>query len=266
MTTPSPSRVTKSKPTGRKKSDPDSDSGTLSRSTSRRQTRANNRKGASKAFQGAVADILEGEEAETPEVTRDNILLFLQNLSSAATNDAPAGANFQAALTTAVGEALAPANVAAIDLSVAGGTRSLFTNTAGATLINTLLGLIATGGAARLATEEAKRKQIERTLGYLQAIIPLESQKPEDLAKELDDLSGAETDAGWIYGVMWTACLQWMDMRLRQVQGHGFASGNAQPEPAGLQWRMKLINARVHGGNLRVDGKLAGCARGLDEG
>lgn len=70
-------------------------------------------------------------------------------------------------------------------------------------------------------------------------------------AAEDDSMS---RDAAWLYGILWTSCLQWMDTRLRQMRAYAISKLNTQAlMPDSLEERARMFNIRVHGGDLRVD-------------
>lgn len=108
-----------------------------------------------------------------------------------------------------------------------------------------------------LEKETADREKVEKTLAYLQTLIPLSQDGQRDLASSLEALDSDVQDAGWMYGILWNSTLQWMDTRLRQMRAYGKATKNTPPEPTSLSERSQLINIRVHGGDLRVDSLMS---------
>ncbi|KAI3399052.1 hypothetical protein diail_7852 [Diaporthe ilicicola] len=218
------------------------------------------------------AKIRKGEDGKqlVNETPRKNILLFLEKLSDEEAKNY-SGRNFQSKLAAAVSGAADPVlgPEAVIDLHNYGYDDTIvFANKQGGQLMAALLSMLDDGGEKRLAEmqnkvdeqkkkaddEESKKDKVEQTLAYLQSLIPLSRAGRRDLAETLESLDGPLQDAGWLYGVLWGATLQWMDVRLRQVRAYGkYLSGTPPKEPDFLQERIRMINGRIHGGNLRVD-------------
>lgn len=210
--------------------------------------------------------------------SHQNVLLFLRNLPPGASDDYGKGA-FQNAVDAAVAEAvdrgLGPSAV--MDLEKYTEDQELvFGNQAAGDLIGSLLGILDDGGAQLIARlrksvddagvertlAQLKTQQAEDALAYLQGIIPLDAQNT--LAHTLSNLVAPVHDAGWVYGILWDAALLWMDARLRSMRSYLRHVGSAPQEPGSLQGRLRMVNARVHGGNLRVDALMCKIRFGLD--
>lgn len=210
------------------------------------------------AVQTDRSKILRGAEGKkiVRETIRNNVLLFLEELEDDEAKN-PAGAKFQSTLLSAVASALDP-NLGPqfyTDLSDYGFEGlELFGNKDASDLITPLLNLV-DETQEELDTKTENKARVEKTLAYLQALIPVSQAGQQGLAARLEALdSDANADAGWIYGVLWNSCLQWMDARLRQQRSYGIHIGNqARPEPPYVNKRNQMINTRVHGGDLRVD-------------
>ncbi|POS75931.1 hypothetical protein DHEL01_v205681 [Diaporthe helianthi] len=208
---------------------------------------------------------------------RNNILLYLENLKDdEAINYAEKA--FESKLSSAVSGALDPdvGPESFIDLSkYRPDLPAAFGNKQAGQLMSVLLGM---DGEQRLAElqkvcdeqkeklegqlkgQQSRREHVEETLAYLQELIPLSRKGRMDLPKEIKNLEALDPDgdSGWLYGILWTSCLQWMDMRMRQLRafaGHK-ENGPKAKDPVGLKERTAIINARVHGGDLRADALL----------
>lgn len=207
------------------------------------------------------------------ETVRNNVLLFLERLKDEDANDV-AGASFQSKLSSAVAGALDPlvGPEAVIDLASYGFEKlTIFGNKEAGQLMAALLNILDDGGGKKLVEmqeeldkekkkvekETGDREKVEKTLAYLQTLIPLSQDGQKGLARSLEALDSEAQDAGWIYGVLWNSSLQWMDTRLRQMRAYGKATKKNSREPTSLLERSQLINIRVHGGDLRVDSLMS---------
>lgn len=210
------------------------------------------------AVQTDRSKILRGAEGRkiVRETIRNNVLLFLEELEDDEAQN-PAGANFQSKLLSAVASALDP-NLGPqfyTELSDYGFEGlELFGNRDASDLITPLLNLV-DETQKELDTKTENKARVEKTLAYLQTLIPVSQAGQQGLAARLEALdSDADADAGWLYGILWNACLQWMDARLRQQRSHGIhIEKRARPQPPHVKERNQMINTRVHGGDLRVD-------------
>ncbi|KAG6364396.1 hypothetical protein INS49_005997 [Diaporthe citri] len=200
------------------------------------------------------------------ETIRKNVLLYLQKLTDEeATN--PAGNSFQGKLSSAVAGALDPVvgPEAVADLSSYGfQDLTVFGNRGAGELMAGLLSIVDDGGEQRLAQmqrslddETDKRVQAENALAQLQQLIPISDVGQQNLASDLEALEQPVQDAAWLYDILWNACLLWMDARLRQLRSYQRHLEVNPAEPWGADGRARMINARMHGGNLRVDALMA---------
>lgn len=228
------------------------------------------------------AKIRKGDEGKklVEDTPRKNILMLLENLSDEEAKDytgRKVESKLSAAVTGAADPSLGPEAV--IDLESYGfDDMILFGNKQAGRMMATLLNMLDDGGANKLnemhksveeeekkmqktveeeqkkaEDETSKKDQVEQTLGYLQALLPLSQAGQKNLASDLENLDGPLHDAGWLYGVLWGACLQWMDARLRQLRRYGINTSNKVRDPLHMCERNAMINCRIHGGNLRVD-------------
>lgn len=215
------------------------------------------------------------------ETIRNNVLLFLEKLKDEeATNTA--GNGFQGKLAQAAAGAMDPVvgPEAVIDLSTYSvEDLTIFGNKQAGQLMAGLLSLIDDGGESkfdemkqelqkaleqkeeRLNKEKEHNEKLENSLAYLQALIPISQSGQQGLAKQLEALEG-DDDSGWLYGILWNCCLQWMDTRLRQMNMYGNhvkqkLKENKPMEPPHLRERTGMLNGRVHGGDLRVDAVIS---------
>lgn len=212
------------------------------------------------------------------QTIRNNVLLFLQKLTDEEATDT-AGPGFNGRLSSAVSGALDPlvGPEAVIDLSSYDGfvdDPTIFANRDAGQLMATLLTLMdgGEGGAQALAgmqkrlddkdqelqTTRERKEQVKNTLAYFQTLIPLQDAGQKEFLKQLRGIASDIENAGWLYGILWTSCLQWMDARLRQIRAYGFATNHhltqrAPPQPQSWEERSQMINIRIHGGDLRVD-------------
>lgn len=209
------------------------------------------------AVQTDRSKILRGEEGEkiVRETIRNNVLLFLEKLKDDEAKN-PSGAQFQSTLLSAVASALDPNSGPQFytDLSDYGfEDLEVFGNKEASNLITPLLNLV-DETQKELDTKTENKAKVEKTLAYLQTLIPVSQAGQQGLAARLEALdSDADSDAGWLYGILWNSCLQWMDARLRQMRSYGTSTNNQEQEPPNFDKRNQLINIRVHGGDLRVD-------------
>lgn len=205
------------------------------------------------------------------EDIRKNVLLFLENLADEEAKNYSQPA-FQSKLDSAVAGAMDPVAgpEAFIDLSKYHPNFSeAFGNKQAGQLMMALLGMNDDERLAELQRlfdeqkntlqeEQTNREKVENTLAYLQELIPLSQAGKRDLPKELEALGSQGDDSAWLYGILWTSCLQWMDTRLRQLRAFGINTGKQtlRMEQAGLPERTQIINIRLHGGDLRSDALL----------
>lgn len=214
------------------------------------------------------------------DAIRNNVLLFLEKLKDEEAND-PAGDAFQAKLSSAVAGALdsVVGPEALIHLSnydIEGLPVTVFGNKEAGELLTPILNLVDDGGAKRIGELQAnldnqkvqldqqkgqldKKKEriekVEKTLAYLQQLIPINPAGQKGLADDLEALEPVQ-DAAWLYELLWTSCLLWMDARLRQLRMFTRmeqTNKKSTLEPGNAGSRAEMINSRVHGGNLRVD-------------
>lgn len=199
--------------------------------------------------------ILRGAEGKkiVRETIRNNVLLFLEKLKDDEAKN-PSGAQFQSKLLSAVASALDP-NLGPqfyTELSDYGFEGlELFGNKEASNLITPLLNLV-DETQKQLDTKTEIKARVESTLAYLQTLIPVSQAGQQSLAQRLEALD-SDADAGWLYGILWNSCLQWMDARLRQMRSYGNSTKNQEQEPPNFDIRNRMINIRVHGGDLRVD-------------
>lgn len=200
--------------------------------------------------------ILRGAEGKkiVRETVRNNVLLFLEKIKDEEAKN-PSGANFKSTLSSAVASALDP-NLGPqfyTELSDYGFEGlELFGNKDASNLITPLLNLV-DETQKELDEKTENKARVEKTLAYLQTLIPVSQAGQQGLATHLEALD-SDADAGWLYGILWNSCLQWMDARLRQQRSYGMHIKNrARPEPPNISKRNQMINTRVHGGDLRVD-------------
>lgn len=199
--------------------------------------------------------ILRGEEGKkiVRETIRNNVLLFLEKLQDEEAKN-PSGAKFKRTLSSAVASALDP-NLGPqfyTELSDYGFEGlELFGNKEASNLITPLLNLV-DETQKELEKKKENKARVEKTLAYLQTLIPVSQAGQQGLATHLEALD-SDADAGWLYGILWNSCLQWMDARLRQIRSYGIHIKNSAPEPPDISKRNQMINIRVHGGDLRVD-------------
>lgn len=206
------------------------------------------------------------------ETVRNNSLLFLERLKDEEAKNT-AGTSFQAKLAAAAAGAMDPVvgPEAVIDLSTYSfEDLTIFGNKEAGQLMAGLLSLIDDGGNSRfdemkqemqkgldekdkqLEKEKEHKEKVENSLAYLQALIPISQSGQRGLATRLEALD-SDKDAGWLYGILWNSCLQWMDTRLRQMRAYGDHLKIKPMEPLSLSERSQMLNIRVHGGDLRVD-------------
>ncbi|ROW12780.1 hypothetical protein VMCG_00568 [Cytospora schulzeri] len=200
-----------------------------------------------------------------------DVLLFLNNLPPDASQKYDQGA-FQKAVDAAVIEAVDKNMGPCAVMDLKNYTKDhgmVFGNRAAGDLMSNLLGLVDDDGAEllggmRMAVDGAKdrARQAEDALGYLQGIIPMDAQ--HTLAHTLSDLVTPLHDAGWVYSVLWNAAFLWMDTRVRSMRTYLRHVGNVPQEPPSLQGRLRMINTRIHGGNLRVDALMCKMRIGRD--
>lgn len=202
------------------------------------------------------------------------------------------GAKLSSAVTGALDPVAGPEAVVDLS-SYSFDDLTIFGNKEAGELMAVLLGLLDDGGGKRIGEMKEKKKAVEQALASLQSLIPITTAGQKDLSKQLqaligdtsddgndtdvsmgdagdedagdedgdgDDEAGDEDDddsdaqdAGWLYGILWTSCLQWMDARLRQMRAFANATNNKRLLPDSFQTRGQMINTRVHGGDLRVD-------------
>lgn len=228
------------------------------------------------------------------EAIRNNVLLFLEKLKDDEAND-PAGDAFQAKLSSAVAGALDPVvgPEALMHLSTYGFEgQTVFGNKEAGELLRPIMNLADDGGAKRIRELQAdladdggakrigelqadldkqkgqldsqkgqldKKKEriekVEKTLAYLQQLIPINPAGQKGLADDLEALDRPVQDAAWLYELLWTSCLLWMDARLRQLRMYTRMEQTTKStlEPGSAISRAEMINSRIHGGNLRVD-------------
>lgn len=203
------------------------------------------------------------------EAIRNNVLLFLEKLKDEEAKD-PGGDAFQAKLSSAVAGALDPVvgPETLIQLSDYGFEGlTLFGNKNAGELLTPILNLADDGGAKTIGELQAnldkqkgqldKKKEriekVEKTLSYLQQLIPINPAGQKGLADDLEALERPVQDAAWLYELLWTSCLLWMDARLRQLRMYTRMEQKSTLEPANALSRAEMINSRIHGGNLRVD-------------
>ncbi|ROW13031.1 hypothetical protein VPNG_06005 [Cytospora leucostoma] len=203
--------------------------------------------------------------------TPQKVLLYLNKLPQDAAKDWGHGP-FQQALDTAaadaVDERMGPNAV--IDLHDYTDERErVFGNQAAGELISALLGQIDDDGAGRLACilqekeiAEVRAAQAEDALAHLQEIVPLDPQ--DALAFTVTNLETPVHDAGWVYGILWNSALQWMGARLRTMRGYLQHIGASTQEPTDFHNRMRMINIRIHGGNIRADALMCKIDFGAD--
>lgn len=200
------------------------------------------------------------------QTIRNNVLLYLEKLTNEeATN--PAGVSFQGKLSSAVAGALDPlvGPEAVADLSSYGfQDLTVFGNKGAGELLAVLLSMLDDGGVQQLGEmqqsldqETGLRQQAEDALARLQQLIPLSDAGQQNLASDLEALEQPVQDAAWLYDILWNACLLWMDARLRQLRSFQRHIESNPPEPGSADSRAKMINLRMHGGNLRVDALMA---------
>ncbi|KAK2604416.1 hypothetical protein N8I77_007350 [Diaporthe amygdali] len=196
------------------------------------------------------------------DAIRNNVLLFLQNLSDEEAQNY-SQKKFESTLSSAVAGALDPGvgPEAVVDLREHGYDNTiLYANKQGGQLMASLLNLIDDNAEGLLAkmrqnldVEKARADKVEQTLAYLQGLIPISPAGQSHLSMDIEALEEPGANSGWMYGVLWAAVMQWMDARLRQMRMYGQATGRGPKEPPSLDERTKMINTRVHGGDLRVD-------------
>lgn len=196
------------------------------------------------------------------DAIRNNVLLFLQNLSDEEAQNY-SQKKFESTLSSAVAGALDPGvgPEAVVDLREHGYDNTiLYANKQGGQLMASLLSLIDDNAEGLLAKmrqnlddQKSRADQVEQTLGYLQGLIPISPAGQSHLSMDIEALEEPGANYGWMYGVLWGAVMQWMDARLRQMRMYGQATGRGPKEPPSLDERTKMINTRVHGGDLRVD-------------
>lgn len=205
------------------------------------------------------------------EELRKNVLLFLENLTDGEAKDS-SQPTFQSKLNWAVAGAMDPVAgpEAYIDLSKYHPKfPEAFGNKQAGQLMTTLLGMndderlaelqkVFDEQKKKLQEEQTNKEKVEKALAYLQDLIPLSQAGRRDLSRELEALESPGDDSGWLYGILWTSCLQWMDTRLRQLRAFRINTGvqTLKTEQAGLPERTRIINARLHGGDLRSDAVL----------
>jgi hypothetical protein len=204
---------------------------------------------------------------------RNNVLMFLENLKDEEAKNYSQSV-FQGKLSSAVSGALDPVEgpEAYIGLSeYHPDFPKIFGNKAAGQLMGMLLGsldLDHDGSVAELQQacdkmktglerEEKDRKRVENTLSWLQELIPVDDSPgsgKRTLSTELEALDQPVGDAAWLYAILWASCLRWMDSRLRQLHKFG-AHNNTKlaSQPGGMSDRLMMINARLHGGDLRTD-------------
>lgn len=201
-------------------------------------------------------------------------MLYLQNLKDAEAKDY-SQREFQSKLASAVAGALDPEVGPESFIDFSKYRRDLpaaFGNKQAGELMSMLLGMDDDERLAELQKtldeqkeelegEKTKKSQVENTLAYLQELIPLSQQGQKNLPKDLEDLEGLDPtgDSAWLYDILWTSCLQWMDTRLRQIRSFaGYKENGPKPnQPAGLRERTTIINNRLHGGDLRADAVMS---------
>ena len=204
------------------------------------------------------------------EAVSNNVLLFLEKLKDHEAKNYNQAA-FQSKLEAAVLGALDPklGPDAVIDLTKYDpGRPPIFANRAAGQLMSTVMSLVEGGDTLtelqknfdqqkkKLEKEQQDKGKVEKTLAYLQELIPLNQAGKQDLVKELEALEQPVQDAAWLYAILWGSSLHWMDSRMRQL--HAFTGhNNIRPqEPPSLRERIGMINTRMHGGDLRADALL----------
>lgn len=205
------------------------------------------------------------------EAIRKNVLLFLENLADEEAKNYSQLA-FQSKLNSAVAGAMDPVAgpEAFIDLSKYHPKfPEAFGNKQAGQLMATLLGMNDDDRLAelqkvfdeqknKLQEERTNKEKVEKALAYLQELIPLSQAGKTDLSRELEALESPGDDSAWLYSILWTCCLQWMDTRVRQLRAFGINTGKQTraTELPGLPERTQTINIRLHGGDLRSDAIL----------